>query len=582
MDLAGLGPLVGRLPRVGTSELGEGGAYAERRRTPARRDRPGGGCATAPSCSRRARVAHLDPGAQAELRARSAPGWPDKPSWCGPPSRARWSGVDDVVVRLDARAPSGRPDAPHGGSGPGSAAPGTRRRCAACGFGPPPWRRLAGALRARRLAASGATSGCWPGSGPSSTGRPGGPGSGHRAGCSPSSRSSPSPAPRSATASASSPTTPASGRCPVAGLALRPPGATVPRRALGAGAPATWPAGPSPTSTSLQDLYLRGLGPLVVAVVVGAAAICVGGPRHRSAAAILAGAASSRGDRRCARPSPRPAGRPKRIGPRRAAGRWPPTSSTCVRARPSWWPSDAPTRTSAIEARAGRIVQRPRRPPGGRGPTGPRGPVGAAAVRAPWPTAERGGPGGQLEPIMLAVLPLTALGAFEVVPVAATAAAGPRRGPWRPAGGCSSWPTPRRRSATPPSPVAARSRRSGSRVAGARLRYGAGRAVGARRARSQAPRRVGDGAGRGPSGRARPAFSRAAAVPGARCGDAWPPERRRSTDGPGDVRGLTSRRSTTTPTSSPGPCRDKCLRPARRDGREMSARAARRPGSPSG
>ncbi|MGH9008155.1 MAG: thiol reductant ABC exporter subunit CydD, partial [Acidimicrobiales bacterium] len=41
---------------------------------------------------------------------------------------------------------------------------------------------------------------------------------------------------------------------------------------------------------SLQDLYLRGLAPLLVAIVVGAAAVCVEGVLVPEAAAILGGA----------------------------------------------------------------------------------------------------------------------------------------------------------------------------------------------------------------------------------------------------------------------------------------------------
>jgi thiol reductant ABC exporter CydC subunit len=173
---------------------------------------------------------------------------------------------------------------------------------------------------------------------------------------------------------------------------------------------------------ALQDLYLRALGPVVVAVVVAALAICVVGVLVPGAAIVLAIAL---GVALVGAPAIAWSGR-RRDAERSVGGALAADVVDLVQGAPELLAfGRAEAHLDRIDAQAGRLARVDRRR------ARANGAVSAlvalcmgGAVTGVLALAVAAVRGHRLEPIMLAVLPLTALGSFEVIPPLAAAAAG--------------------------------------------------------------------------------------------------------------------------------------------------------------
>jgi thiol reductant ABC exporter CydC subunit len=173
---------------------------------------------------------------------------------------------------------------------------------------------------------------------------------------------------------------------------------------------------------ALQDLYLRALGPVVVAVVVAALAICVVGVLVPGAAIALGVAL---GVALVGAPAIAWSGR-RRDAERSVGGALAADVVDLVQGAPELLAfGRAEAHLDRIDAQAGRLARVDRRR------ARANGAVSAlvalcmgGAVTGVLALAVAAVRGHRLEPIMLAVLPLTALGSFEVIPPLAAAASG--------------------------------------------------------------------------------------------------------------------------------------------------------------
>jgi len=173
---------------------------------------------------------------------------------------------------------------------------------------------------------------------------------------------------------------------------------------------------------ALQDLYLRALGPVVVAVVVAALAICVVGVLLPGAALVLAIALAVA---LVGAPAIAWSGR-RRDAERSVGGALAADVVDLVQGAPELLAfGRAEAHLDRIDEQAGQLARVDRRRARANGAVSALVALSmGGAVTGVLALAVAAVRGHRLEPIMLAVLPLTALGSFEVIPPLAAAASG--------------------------------------------------------------------------------------------------------------------------------------------------------------